>query len=281
MVNMKKMGSMSEEWKDTRNSCKDYFHKYLPIASWLPKYTFSNLQFDFMAGVTVGVTVIPQAIAYAALAGLPVRYGLYTAFMGSFVYCILGSTKDITLGPSALISLLVAIHGNPSQPEYTVTLTFFVGIILLAMGIFGLGFLVNFISIPVVSAFTSSAAITIAVSQLKAIFGLHGIPREFMPSVIETFKKLKHANCWDILLGISCMIFLIALQRLTKISWMDDVDHKPTFLQRCARKFLWQLGIGRHAVIMLLSIFIAYCFNRNNFSTVSNDVGFALPPFQV
>ena len=78
----------------------------LPILSWLPKYNMDSGVSDMIAGVTVGLTVIPQGIAYAVVAGLPPQYGLYSAFMGCFTYCVFGSAKDITIGPTAIMALM-------------------------------------------------------------------------------------------------------------------------------------------------------------------------------
>lgn len=92
-----------------------------------------------VAGITVGLTVIPQALAYANIAGLPAQYGLYSSFVGSFIYIFLGSCKDVPMGPTAIASLLTyqAIHGL--GPEHAVLLCFLTGIVQLAMGLFGLG----------------------------------------------------------------------------------------------------------------------------------------------
>ena len=274
--NSKRMHKYSECFQNS-------FKRYLPITGWLPNYTLSNLQCDFVAGVTVGLMVIPQGLAYASLAGLQTQYGLYSAFMGCFVYCVFGSAKDVTLGPTAILSLMVAIYGNPSQPEFTVAFTFFVGIILLAMGILRLGFLVKFISVPVISAFTSAAAITIAVSQLKDILGLHNIPRDFIPSIITTFRSLEHINYWDIIFGLGCIILLVLLKQLSKIKWREDENYQLPLIQRCARKFLWLVGIGRNAVVVLVSLLLAYCFveQGKNIFTLSDDIDFTLPPFEV
>ena len=80
---------------------------FFPIVEWLPKYGKEKAVCDFTAGLTVALTVIPQSLAYANLAGLPVQYGLYSSFMGVFIYCLMGTSKDVTLGPTAIMSLIV------------------------------------------------------------------------------------------------------------------------------------------------------------------------------
>ncbi|KAK7003122.1 sodium-independent sulfate anion transporter, partial [Biomphalaria glabrata] len=147
-----------------------------PIVKWLPKYRCDTFQSDIIAGLTVGLTVIPQGLAYAQVANLPPQYGLYSAFVGCFVYCVLGTSKDITLGPTAILSLMTSMFATSVSPELpsggkdptiTILLTFFCGVIQLVLGILKLGILVNFISYPVINAFTSAAAITIGFGQIK------------------------------------------------------------------------------------------------------------------
>lgn len=123
------------------------FTRALPILQWAPKYNFKWAQADFIAGLTVGLMVVPQSLAYASsIAGLPNQYGLYSSFMGVFVYCFFGSSKDVTLGPTAIMSLMVRnnagkLAGQPTQtdPLQAVALSFFSGAVQLIMGILRLG----------------------------------------------------------------------------------------------------------------------------------------------
>ncbi|KAM9313657.1 sodium-independent sulfate anion transporter isoform 2-T2 [Pholidichthys leucotaenia] len=143
---------------------------WLPILSWLPQYNLKWLRMDFLAGLTVGLTVVPQALAYAEVAGLPVQYGLYSAFMGGFIYTFLGTSKDVTLGPTAIMSLLCfSVVGG--QPNRAVLLTLLCGIIQAAMALLRLGFLLDFISFPVIKGFTCAAAVTISFGQVKGFGG--------------------------------------------------------------------------------------------------------------
>ncbi|KAG0712730.1 Sodium-independent sulfate anion transporter [Chionoecetes opilio] len=92
----------------------------LPITQWLPKYDLECLEGDVMAGLTVGLTVIPQGIAYAGIAGLPPNYGLYSAFMGCFMYVFLGGCKDISIGPTAIMAIMThqySVTGNADTPS--------------------------------------------------------------------------------------------------------------------------------------------------------------------
>lgn len=120
---------------------------------------------DLIAGVTVGLTVIPQGIAYALVANLPPQYGLYSAFMGCFMYIFFGTSKDVTVGPTAIMALMTAEYANKGA-TYAVLLTFISGLVIMALGILRLGMVIDFISVPVIAGFTSAAAITIASSQV-------------------------------------------------------------------------------------------------------------------
>lgn len=109
-----------------------------PILTWLSRYNLTWLKMDLIAGLTVGLTVVPQALAYAEVAGLPVQYGLYSAFMGGFVYCIFGTSKDITLGPTAIMSLLCSSYIG-GDPVFAVVLTLLCGVIQAGMALLRLG----------------------------------------------------------------------------------------------------------------------------------------------
>lgn len=257
---------------------KNLLFQYFPILTWLPKYTLYNLQCDFIAGITVGLMVIPQGLAYASIARLTNAYGLYSSFMGCFVYCIFGTSKDITIGPTAILSLMVSTYNIPHCGDMAVLLSFCIGIILLLMGIFRLGFLVRFVSVPVISAFTSAAAITIACGQIKNLNGLKNVPRDFFQNLIYTFKKIKEWNLYDLAFGCGCMVVLFLMRLLcTKLKWQNE--NLPPMRGRCY-KFLWLLGIARNAILVMFSCCIIYIMEISNFDhplTLIADVEFGLP----
>jgi SulP family sulfate permease len=157
--------------------------KYVPILEWLPNYNQTHFKGDLAAGLTVGVMLIPQGMAYAMLAGLPMIYGLYASIVPLILYAIFGTSRQLAVGPVAMVSLLIAagISGlNPADTEtyvaLAIMLALMVGVVQLLMGVFRLGFLVNFLSHPVISGFTSAAALIIGFSQLKHLLGID-IPR--------------------------------------------------------------------------------------------------------
>lgn len=100
----------------TKLLSSSFFRQLFPITTWAPKYNLSMLMSDLIAGITVGFVVIPQGLAYAKIAGLPPQYGLYAAYIGVIVYTFFGTCKDITIGPTAIMSLLV---GNAIKDAQT------------------------------------------------------------------------------------------------------------------------------------------------------------------
>ncbi len=164
-------------------SFKNILSNIFPIADWLPKYNKSYLSGDLSAGLTVGVMLIPQGMAYAMLAGLPPIHGLYAVTIPLLVYAFMGTSRQLAVGPVAMVSLLAAAGIGALEPQstgdyltYAFTLAFLVGIIQLGMGLLRMGFVVNFLSHPVLSGFTSAAAIIIGLSQIKHLFKIE-LPR--------------------------------------------------------------------------------------------------------
>ncbi|UCG58221.1 MAG: solute carrier family 26 protein [Phycisphaerales bacterium] len=153
--------------------------KVLPILDWLGAYKRADLRADASAGLTVAVMLVPQAMAYAMLAGLPPAIGLYASSLPLIAYALLGSSRHLAVGPVAMISLIVfsacSRVAEPGSAQYIATallLAFLVGAMQLLAGILRLGSLVNFISGAVISGFTSAAAIVICLSQLKHLLGI-------------------------------------------------------------------------------------------------------------
>ncbi|WP_088339922.1 SulP family inorganic anion transporter [Robiginitalea sediminis] len=152
--------------------------RYLPILEWLPSYKKAYLGGDLGAGLTVGIMLIPQGMAYAMIAGLPPVFGLYAALVPQIIYALTGTSRQLAVGPVAMDSLLVAsglgalaLSGIEEYIAMAVFLALFMGGIQLAFGLLRMGFLVNFLSRPVISGFTSAAAIIIGLSQLKHLLG--------------------------------------------------------------------------------------------------------------
>ena len=164
-------------------SCPLWVYKFLPFLRWWPMVNKASSRDDAMAGLTGALIVLPQAVAFATIAGLPPQYGLYAAMTPAIVAALFGSSWHLVSGPTTAISIAVfasvSPFAQPSTPEFislVLTLTFLTGLFQFLLGIARMGVLVNFISHTVVIGFTAGAAMLIAGSQIKNFFGLP-IPR--------------------------------------------------------------------------------------------------------
>lgn len=118
---------------------REFIKRRIYILSWLPEYDRTKAIGDFISGVTIGLTLIPQSLAYANLANVPAIYGLYSAFMGSIVYTILGTVKEVSIGPTSLMSIITVSYTYEKPIEYVFIMTFICGCVEMLMGIFRLG----------------------------------------------------------------------------------------------------------------------------------------------
>ena len=147
--------------------------------SWLQDYSTTKLKGDIFAGLTVGVLLIPQSMAYALIAGLPVIYGLYASLAPQIMYALFGSSRQLSVGPTAMDSLLIAsglgilaVIGSQEYIQLAIILTLMVGIIQTFLGFMRMGFITQLLSKPIISGFTSAAAILIGLNQLGPLLGI-------------------------------------------------------------------------------------------------------------
>ncbi|MCA9970055.1 MAG: solute carrier family 26 protein [Anaerolineales bacterium] len=189
---------------------------YLPLLAWLPGYRRQDLVGDLLAGVIVAVMLVPQSMAYALLAGLPPQVGLYASIAPLVLYGIFGTSRSLAVGPVAIVSLLVATGiaplaepGSAAYVQLALTLALLVGVIQLAMGLLRIGFVVNFLSHPVLAGFTSAAALIIGASQLKHLLGI-SIPRTeaFFETMRHTLAGLAGANLPTLAIGAGSIALL-------------------------------------------------------------------------
>ena len=196
----------------------------IPIISWLPAYQRSHLTGDLIAGLTVGVMLVPQGMAYAMIAGLPPIYGLYAALVPIVMYAIFGTSRQLAVGPVAMVSLLVATglgaFPDLSPADYillAMTLAMMVGVIQFLLGAFRLGFLVNFLSHPVISGFTSAAAIIIGVSQLKHLLGISLAGNAKVHQQLwEAFQRIGEVKWQALFIGLAGMAIIMGIRRINK-----------------------------------------------------------------
>lgn len=202
--------------KSTSPHPRNALHRYLPFLDWLFHYKRQDLVGDLMAGVIVAIMLVPQSMAYALLAGLPPQVGLYASILPLMIYGLLGSSRALAVGPVAIMSLITAagIGAVAQSPEEYIALALIlallVGITQVAMGIFRLGFLVNFLSHPVISGFTSAAALIIGFSQLKHLMGID-IPRteQIHETILYALENIRATNLTTLGLGVGGIAVLI------------------------------------------------------------------------
>ena len=197
---------------------------FIPLLDWLPKYKKEYLGGDLSAGITVGIMLIPQGMAYAMIAGLPPVFGLYAALIPQVVYGILGTSRQLSVGPVAMDSLLVAsglgalsLSGIDEYVSMAIFLALFMGTIQFVLGMIRMGFLVNFLSKPVISGFTSAAALIIGLSQLKHLLGTQ-IERSNQIHILllNALKTIDQTNLIALGLGIAAIVLIKALKKLNK-----------------------------------------------------------------
>jgi len=196
--------------------------KIFPISSWGPRYERGDLRSDLAAGLTVGAMLVPQAMAYALLAGLPPEVGLYAATIPVIIYALFGTSRQLAVGPVAIVSLLTASALAPLVEEGTAgylgaaaLLALMVGVVHIVLGVGRLGFLVNLLSHSVLVGFTAAAAIIIGFSQAKHVFGISTERKDhFYETVLEFFDNVADTNSTTLALGGVALITLFALKRL-------------------------------------------------------------------
>ncbi|MFK7945942.1 MAG: SulP family inorganic anion transporter [Saprospiraceae bacterium] len=199
--------------------------RYVAITTWLPNYNKAFLKGDIIAGLTVGVMLIPQGMAYAIIAGVDPIYGLYASVIPCFIYAIFGSSRQLSVGPTAVVSILVASSigqladaNTETYIQLAITLGFMIGLIQLLLGFFRLGFLVNYLSHPVISGFTSAAAFIIGFSQLKHLLGVDlGDSKLIHNLVMAAIGQFENINWMTFGIGIGGMAIILFLKKYLPI----------------------------------------------------------------
>jgi SulP family sulfate permease len=199
----------------------------LPIFQWLPAYQKESLRPDITAGLTLAAFTIPEAIAYAELAGLPATAGLYAAIAAPVLYMLFGTSRQLAIGPTAAVSVLVAsglgrlaISSPDHYAALAATTAVLVGVMALVSYGLRLGFLVNFISESVLVGFSTGAAVYIAATQLNKLFGVAGSHGHFLDRMLDLAHHIGATNVWALGLGIAGVAVLLAGERaFPRLPW--------------------------------------------------------------
>ncbi|SFE88805.1 sulfate permease, SulP family [Sulfitobacter brevis] len=194
--------------------------RYLPVLQWGRTYNRTQLTGDLSAAVIVTVMLIPQSLAYALLAGMPPETGIYASIAPIVLYAIFGTSRALAVGPVAVVSLMTAAAigntveaGTAGYVAAALTLALLSGVMLLALGLFRLGFLANFLSHPVIAGFITASGILIAASQLRHILGIQGEGHTLIEIGAGLIAHITEINWITLVLGAAAIAFLFWVRR--------------------------------------------------------------------
>ncbi len=194
--------------------------RYLPILEWGPSYSRKTFVNELVVALILTAMLVPQALAYAVMAGLPPVVGLYASMAPLVLYTIFGSARTLAVGPVAAVCLMTATAVSqvaaPGSPEYlgaTIAITLLAGILLLIMGLLRLGFVVNFVSHPVMSGFILALAVQMVVGQFAAVLGIRATGDTLLANLKSMVPNLAQTNPYNAAVGISSIAFLLWARR--------------------------------------------------------------------
>jgi len=193
-----------------------------PLLDWLPDYRRDWLSADLVAGMTTAAVVIPKAMAYATIAGLPIQVGLYTAFTPAVIYAVLGTSRPLSVTTTTTLAILtgtqlaaVVPDGDPAALlAASALLTVMVGLILVAASVLRLGFVANFISEPVLVGFKAGIGIVIVVDQVPKILGIHFAKGPLLHNIQQIGQGLSHTSPTTLVVGLATMLCLVGVEKL-------------------------------------------------------------------
>ncbi|OBZ83939.1 putative sulfate permease C3H7.02 [Choanephora cucurbitarum] len=241
----------------------NYIINIFPIFQWIHKYNTTWLVQDMIAGITVGIVIVPQSMAYAKVANLDPQYGLYSSFVGVTLYCLFGTSKDISVGPISTVSLLISsvvsslVKSNPNitPSEVAANLGLFAGIISIVISFLRLGILVDFMPEPAIAGYMTGSAITIVLSQWPKLFGIHDLSTHDPPYkvFVHFFQKISHTQI-DSAFGLSSLVILYLIRYIcSKI--------KPQ--SAACQKFVFLFGIMRNGLVVIVATLISFFIWRD------------------
>ncbi|KAF8498810.1 sulfate permease [Gautieria morchelliformis] len=257
---------------EPKRQAVDYFKSLFPIFRWVGNYNLGWAARDMIAGLTVGIILVPQSMSYAKIAGLPPQIGLYSSVVGVFTYCFFATSKDISIGPVAIMSLETAkvtsriMKQHPDEwdvPTIATTLALVCGFIVLGLGLLRLGWILEFIPAPVISGFMTGSAITIVAGQVP---GLLGISKRIDASgatylvVIDTLKSLYYSTL-DAAFGLVGLSFLYAIKRTLVLL----TKRYPRY-----ERIFFFISLLRNAFVMIVLTLASWLYNRSRIDQNGN-----------
>ncbi|KAE8452139.1 hypothetical protein EG329_001606 [Mollisiaceae sp. DMI_Dod_QoI] len=241
-----------------------YARSLFPFTHWIGRYNLQWLAGDLVAGITIGAVVVPQGMAYATLASLPVQYGLYSSFMGVLIYWFFATSKDITIGPVAVVSTLVGkilvaahkSHPNVPGPIIASALAVIAGCIIFFIGLIRVGWIVDLIPLVSISAFMTGSALNIGVGQLPTLMGITGFDtRAATYRVFINFLKGLPRTKLDAAIGLTALFTLYLIRSACKFS-------AKRYPQR--KKLIFFMSTLRTVFVILLYTLVSWLVNRHH-----------------
>ncbi|KAB3544661.1 MAG: SulP family inorganic anion transporter [ANME-2 cluster archaeon] len=209
---------MSNETSPTDH--KNLFHRHLPILTWLPKYKPSWLRHDLIAGLTIWAVLVPEAMAYAGIAGVPPIMGLYTIPIPLFLYAIFGTSRTLVVGPDSAACLIsasavgaLAACGAAEYLALTTAMAIAVGVFLIVFGTLRMGWIADFISIPVMAGFLEGVILVTIIGQVPKLFGIDGDSGNFFQRLLVIVQGLPDTNLITMILGVGSLVLIVAIGR--------------------------------------------------------------------
>ena len=196
--------------------------KHLPIVGWLPRYERKWLVADAVAGLSVWALLVPQSLAYATIVGVPVQYGLYTAFAALLVYPLFGTSKHLVVGPSATVGAVsaavvaplvgTAALGTDEAATYAAALALATAVVYIALGLLRMGWISTFLSKAVMSGFTLGFAIGIVINQSASLLGVPGVDGSYMQQLWGTIKAIPDTSGVTLIVGAASLALLLVMR---------------------------------------------------------------------
>jgi SulP family sulfate permease len=239
--------------------------RFVPMLEWGRTYSRSTLSNDLIAALIVTIMLIPQSLAYALLAGLPPEAGLYASIVPIMLYAVFGTSRALAVGPVAVVSLMTAAalsniveQGTMGYAVAALSLAGLSGVMLLAMGLFRLGFLANFLSHPVIAGFITASGIIIAASQLKHVLGIEADGHNLLELVLSLAEHASETNWITAIIGILATGFLFWVRKglkpfLKRFGVSDGlagvlVKTGPVAVVVATTAAVWAFGLGDQGV---------------------------------
>jgi high affinity sulfate transporter 1 len=228
----------------------------LPVLEWLPDYRKTWLRADVVAGLTTSAVVIPKAMAYATIAGLPIQVGLYTAFVPMIVYAVLGTSRVLSVSTTTTIAILtgtalaeVAPGGEPAALlQAAVTLTLLVGILLTLASVLRLGFVANFISEPVLVGFKAGIGLVIVIDQIPKILGVHFAKGGFLQNLGSIVQHVPQSSVPTLIVGV------LTIAALSSLEWLRPRWPAPLIVIGAAIAAVAMFGLQERGVELVGAI---------------------------